>query len=106
MIKSSDSLSDFEGSDSHNYQPNIKTKPLSLKNKNLMHRSFPTKHLSSSISQSYTPPVLGNCSPPPPNYNLHITPHNNFSPRHSQSPPLSSPPYFHNSPLPDDTNCD
>ena len=74
-----------------------------------MHRSFPTKPLSSSISQSYpfsnTPPVNENCSPPPPNYNSHITPHYNLSPRHSQSPPLSSPPYFHNL-LPDDTNCD
>ena len=47
-----------------------------------MHRSPSTKPLSSSISQSYpisnTPPVHENCSPPPPNYNLHITPHNNL----------------------------
>ena len=73
-----------------------------------MHRSSPTKPLSSSISQSYTIsnslPVHEICSPPPPNYNLHITPHNNLSPRHSQSPPLSSHPYFHKSPHSDDTN--
>ena len=128
MIKSSDSHSDSEDSDSPqsppsnshtkslnpkakslNYHPNIKTKLRSLKNKNPMHRSPPTTPLSHSISQSYpisnTPPVNENCSPPPPNYNSHIIPHNNLSPRHSQSPPLSSPPYFHNSPLPDDTNC-
>ena len=75
-----------------------------------MHRSSPTKPLSSSISQSYpisnTPPVNENCSSPPPNYNSHIIPHNNFSPRHSQSPSLSSPPYFHNFPIPDDNDCD
>ena len=52
------------------------------------------------------PPVNENCSPPPPNYNSYITPHNILSPRYSQPPPLSSPPYFHNSPLPDDTNWD
>ena len=72
-----------------------------------MHRYSP---ISSCISQSCpisnTPPVNETCSPPPPNYNLHITPQNNLSPRHSQSAPLSSPPYFHISPLPDDTNCD
>ena len=129
MNKSSDSHPDSEDSDSPqsppsnshtkslnpkpkspNYQPNIKTILLSLKNKNLMHRSLPTKPLSSSISQSYpiskSPPVNENCSPPPLNDNSHITPHNNLSLRHSQSPPSSSPPYFHNSPLPDDTNCD
>ena len=129
MVKMSNSHSDSEDSDSPqpppsishtkssnpkpkspNYQPNTKTKLLSSKNKNLMHRSPPTKPFSSSISQSHpssnTPPVNENCSPPPPNYNLHFTPHNNLSPRHSQSPPLSSPPHFHNSPLPDDTNCD
>ena len=75
-----------------------------------MQRSSRTKPLSSSFSQPYpisnTPPVHENCSPPPPNYNLHITAHNNLSPCHTQSPPLSSPPYFHNYPLPDDTNCD
>ena len=72
-----------------------------------MHRSSPTRPLpTSNISQSYpiinTPPVIEN-SFPPPNYNLHITPKNNLAPRHSQLPPLSSPPYFHYSPLPDDT---
>ena len=89
MTKSSDSHSDSEGSDSPqpppsnfhtkslnpkpkspNYQPNIKTKLLSLKNKNLMHRYSPTEPLSSCISQSYpfsnTPPVNETCSPPPP----------------------------------------
>ena len=108
MIKSSDSHSDSEGSDSPqpppsnfltkssnpkpnspNYQPNIKTKLLSLKNENLMHRYSPTKPLSSCISQSYsisnTPPVNETCSPSPPNYNLHITPHNNLSPCWRQS---------------------
>ena len=88
MIKPSDSHSDSEGSDSPqpppfnfhtkslnpkpkspNYQPNIKTKLLSLKNKDIMHRYSPTKPLSSCISQSYpisnTPPVNETCSPPP-----------------------------------------
>ena len=130
MIKPPDSHSDSEDSDSSqpppstshtkpphskpkssNYQPNIKSKLLSLKIKNLMHKSSPTKPLSTSnISPSYpisnTPPVLENCSPPPPNYNLHINPHNNLSPRHPQSPSLSSPPYFHSSLLPEDTSCD
>ena len=50
--------------------------------------------------------IKENCSPSPPNYNSHITPHNNLSPRHSQSPPLSYPPNFLNYHLPDDTNCD
>ena len=100
MIKLSDSHSDSEDSNSPqsppsnshtkslnpnpktpNYQPNYKTKLLSSKNKNLMHRSSPTKPLSSSISQSYpisnTPPVNENCSHQPPNYISHITPHNN-----------------------------
>ena len=75
-----------------------------------MHRSSPTKLLPSSYPISNTHPVLEDCSSPPPIFNLHINPHNNFlatpdSPRHPQSP-LSSPPYFHISPLPDDTNCD
>ena len=84
MIKSSDSHSDSECSDSPqpppsnfhtkslnpklkspNHQPNIKTKLLSLKNKNIMHRYSPTKPLSSCISQSYsisnTPPVNETC---------------------------------------------
>ena len=97
MIKSSDSHSDSEDSDSPqsppsnshskslnpkpkslNYQSNIKTKLLSLE-KNLMHRSSPTKPLSSAISQSY--PISN--TPPPPNYNSQNTPHNNLSPRHS-----------------------
>ena len=95
---------------SPNNQPNNKSsKLLSLKNKHLMLRSSPTKPLPSSITQSYpisnTPPVHENCSPPPPNNKVQITPHYNLSPCHSQSPPLSSPPYFHNSPLPDDTSC-
>ena len=126
MIKSSDSHSDSDSpqsppSNSHtkslnpehkspNYQPNIKTKHRNLKNENAMQRSSPTKCLSSSVSQSYlisnTPPVKENCSPPPPNYSSHIIPPNNLSPRHSQSHPLSSPPYFQTSSLPDDTNCD
>ena len=130
MNKPPDSHSDSEDSDSSQpppstshvrsphskpksptYQPNIKSKRLSLKIK--MRRTSPRKPLSTSnISPSYpvsvTPPVLenGTSPPPPPNYNLHINPQNNSSPRHFQLPPLSSPPYFDNSPLPDDTNCD
>ena len=90
MNKSSDSHSDSEDSGSPqpppsnphtkssyskpkspNYQPNVKTKLVSLKNKKLMQRSSRTKILSSSFSQPYpisnTPPVHENCSPPPPN---------------------------------------
>ena len=65
--------------------------------------SSPIKPLSSSVTH---PSTTEDYSPPPPNYNSHLPPHNNLSPRHSQLSPLSSPPYFHNSPLPDDTNCD
>ena len=98
-------------SKSFTYQPNIKSKLLSLKNKNIMHSSSPTKLFStSSVSLSFTiiitPPVMKKSSPLPPNYNLQIIPHNNLSSHHSQLPPLSSPPYFHTSPLPDDTNFD
>ena len=73
--------------------------------------SSPIKPLSSSVFHAITinptqPPNTEDYSPPPPNYNSHLSPHNNLSLQHSQLPPLSSPPYFHNSPLPDDTNCD
>ena len=107
MIKHSDSHSESENSDSpqpppstsytrpphsisksSHYQTNIKSKLLSLKNKNPMHRSSPTKPLSSS-NICNTPPVLDNYSLPPPDFNLHINPHNNLSTRHSQSSPLS-----------------
>ena len=96
---------------SSNYQPNINSKFLSLKIKNILNRSSPAKRLSSSnISPPYpinnTPPVLESCSPPPPNYNFYTNTHNNLSPRQSQLPSLSSPLNFHNSPLSDDTNCD
>ena len=97
------------------YHTNIKTKLLNLKNKNPMQRSSPNsspiKPLSSSVLHATPinptqPPNTEDYSPPPPNYNSHLSPHNNYSLQHSQLPPLSSPPYFHNSPLPDDTNCD
>ena len=56
---------------SSNYQPTIKSKLLSVKNKNIVLRFSPTKHLSPNTSSSYpisnTPPVLESCSPPPPN---------------------------------------
>ena len=126
MIKSTHSPSDSDDSDSphsplaktHNtsstskprppkYHTNIKTKLPNLKNKNPMQRSSPhsspIKPLSSSVTH---PSTTEDYSPPPPNYNSHLPPHNNLSPRHSQLSPLSSPPYFHISPLPDDTNCD
>ena len=133
MIKSPNSPSDSDDSDSPHsplakthtissspkprppkYHTNIKTKLLNLKNKNPMQNSSPNsspiKPLSSSVLHS-TPtdhahsPNTEDYSPPPPNYNSHLPPHNNLSPRHSQLSPLSSPPYFHNSPRPDDTNC-
>ena len=130
MIKPPDSHSDSEDSDSpqpppstsntrsphsksksSNYQLHIKSKFVSLKNKNIMNRSSTTKPLAiPNISPPYpninTPPVLESCSPPPPISNLHTNPHNYLSLRHSQLPPLSSPPSFHNSALSDDTNCD
>ena len=115
MNKPPDSHSDSEDSDSSQpppstshvrsphskpksptYQPNIKSKRLSLKIK--MRRTSPRKPLSTSnISPSYpisiTPPVLENGTPPPPppNYNLHINPQNNF--------PLATPNYPHYLPL-------
>ena len=77
MIKSSDSHSGSGASDSPqpplsnshikpsyskpkspNYQPKNKSKLLSLKNKNRMQRSSPTKLLHSSYPISNTPPVL------------------------------------------------
>ena len=93
-------------SKSFTYQPNIKSKLLSLKNKNLMRssslrKSFSTPNISPSYPITITPPVIENPSPPPPDFNLLITPNKNISPCHSQ---LSSPPCFHNSPLLDDTN--
>ena len=123
MIKPSDSHSDSEDSDSShpspstsqtrssNYQPIIKSKLLRLKNENIIHRSSPTKplstpHICPAYPISNTPPELENCSPPPPNYNLPVNPHNKFFPRHSQSPPSSSLPYFHNYLFADDANCD
>ena len=119
MIKPPDPHSDSEDSDSRPpplstshtkslssksksfiYQPNIKSKLLSLKNKTIMQRSSPTKPLSTpNISPSYpiinNTPVIENSSSPPPNYNLHNNPQVNLSSRHSQLPPLSSAPYFH-----------
>ena len=73
--------------------------------------SSPIKPPSSSVFHATStnptnPPNTENCSPPPPNYNSHLSSHNNLSLPHSQLPSLSSPPHFHNSPLPDDTNCD
>ena len=134
MIKSTHSTSDPDDSDSPlsplaknnttssspeprppKYHTNIKTKLPYLKNKNPMQRSSPSsspiKPLSSSGFHATPinppqPPNTDDYSPPPPNYNSHLSPHNNLSLQHSQLPPLSSPPYFHNSPLPDDTNCD
>ena len=134
MIKSTHSTANFDDSDSPHsplaknnttssspkprppkYHTNIKTKLRNLKNKNLMQRSLPNsspiKPLSSSVFHATPinptqPPNTDDYSPPPPNYNSHLSPHNNLSLQHSQLPPLSSPPYFHNSPLPDDTNCD
>ena len=68
-------------------------KPLS----SVLH-STPPNHAQSSNTEDY--------SPPPPNYNSHLPPHNNLSPRPPQISSLSSPLYLHNSPPPDDTNCD
>ena len=97
------------------YSTNIKKKLLNLKNKNPMQRSpsnsspikpnFSSTLQTTNIDHTYFPNT-DNSSPPPPNYNSHLPPHNNLSPRHSQLSPLTSPPYLHNSPLPDDTNCD
>ena len=134
MIKSTHSSSDSDDSDSPHsplaknittssspkprppkYHTNIKIKLLSLKNKNPMQRSSPNsspiKPPSSSVFHATPinpthPPNTEDYSPPPPNYNSHRSSNNNLSLQHSQLPPLSSPPYFHNSPLPDDTNCD
>ena len=60
--------------------------------------STPTDHAQSRTTEDH--------SLPPPNYNSHLPPHNNLSPRPPQIPSLSSPLYLHNSPPPDDTNCD
>ena len=134
MIKSSNSQSEPDDSDSPHsplakthaissspkprpskYHTNIKTKLPNLKNKNPMQRSSPNsspiKPLSSSLLHS-TPTDhaqssnIEDYSPPPPNYNSHLPPHNNLSPRPPQKSSLSSPLYLHNSPPPDDTNCD
>ena len=114
MIKPPDPHSDSEDSDSR--PPPLSTshtKSLSSKSKSFIYqpniKSKPTKPLSTpNISPSYpiinTTPVIENSSSPPPNYNLHINPQVNLSSRHSQLPPLSSPPYFHISPLPVDTD--
>ena len=134
MIKSTHSPSDSDDSDSPHspfvkthttssspkprppkYHTNIETKLLNLRNKNQMQRSSPNSSPIKLLSSSslHTTPTdhthssnTEDYSPPPPNYNSHLPPHNILSPRHSQLSPLSSPPYFHNSPLPDDTNCD
>ena len=97
------------------YHTNIKTKLLNLKNKTPMQRSSPNsspiKPLSSSVLYS-TPTDHAQSSnteyssPLPPNYNSHLPPHNNLSPRPPQISSLSSPLFLHNSPPPDDTNCD
>ena len=134
MIKSSNSQSESDDSDSPHsplakthtisfsfkprppkYHINIKTKLLNLKNKNPVQRSSPNpspiKPLSSSVFLS-TPTDHAQSSntedysPPPPNYNSHLPLHNNLSPRPPQISSLSSPLYLHNSPPPDDTNCD
>ena len=107
MIKSTHSLSDLDDSDSPHsplakshttssspkprppkYQTNIKTKLFNLKSKNPMQRSSPnsspSKPLSSAVLHS-TPtdhPHSSNIedySPPPPNYNSHLPPHNNLT---------------------------
>ena len=73
--------------------------------------SSPTKPLSSSVlpsaptdqTQSFN---TEDSSPPPPNYNSHLLSHNNLSHRPAQISSLSSRLYLHNSPPPDDTNCD
>ena len=134
MIKSTNSHPDSDDSDSPNsplaknqtlssnpnsrqpkYHTQIKTKILNLKNKSPMLRSSPPsspiKPPSSSIlhsnpndhTQSFN---VETSSPPPPNYNSHLLPHNNLSPRPPQLSSLSSPLYLHNSLPPDDTNCD
>ena len=97
------------------YHTNIKTKLPNIKNINPMQRSSPNsspiKPLSSSVLHS-TPTDHAQSSntedysPPSPNYNSHLPPHNNLSTRPPQISPLSSPLTLHNSPLPDDTNCD
>ena len=134
MIESSNSPSDPNDSDSPHsplakthtissspkprppkYHTNIKPKLLNLKNKTPMQRcspnSSPIKPLSSPIPHS-TPTNHAQYSNTedhslrPPNYNSHLSSHNNLSPRPPQLPSLSSPLYLHNSPPPDDTNCD
>ena len=134
MLKSSNSHSESDDSDSPhsplakthipssspkprppNYHTNIKTKIFNLQNKTPVPRSSPNsspiKPLSSSVlhstptdqTQSFN---TEDSSPPPPNYNSHLLSHNNLSPRPPQISSLSSPLYLHNSPSPDDTNCD
>ena len=128
MIKSSNSTSDPNDSDSlHSplakthtlssspkprppkYHTNTKTKLLNLKNKTPMQRfspnSSPSKPISSPIPHS-TPTNTEDHSLPPPHYNSHLSSHNNLSPRPPQIPSLPSSLYLHNSPPPDDTNCD
>ena len=133
MIKSSNSQSESDDSDSPysplakthtmssspqprppKYHTNIKTKLLYLKKKTPMQRSSanfsPIKPLSSVFHSTPTNHAQSSntedSSPPPPNYNSHLLPHNYLSPRPPQISSLSSPLYLHNSPPPDDTNCD
>ena len=93
------------------FKPNIRSKLLSLKNKNIMQRSPPTKPSSNfKILPPYpiftTPQLAERCSLPLPNYSLHTNPRNIFRPHHSHFSSLSSPPYFHNSPSAEDTVFD
>ena len=76
-----------------------------------MQRSLPKKSHSIDIISLpnpliTTPQLTDNTSPPPPNYNFHNSLPNNLSPRHSQLPLLSSPPYIHNSICSEDTSFD
>ena len=67
--------------------------------------SSPSKPLSSPLPHS-PPPNTEDHLLPPPHYNSHLSSHNNLSPRPPQIPSLTSSLYLHNSPPPDDTNCD
>ena len=75
-----------------------------------MRKPSPKKSPSFIISPPYplitTPQSPDSNSPPPLNYNLHITPSKNLSPRHFQLPSLFPPPCIHSFISPEDTTFD
>ena len=128
MLKSSNSHSESDDSDSPHsplakthtlssspkprppkYHTNIKTKILNLKNKTSMPRSSPNSSPIKPFLLLFSillPPIIHNPLTPKILHPLLLLSHNNFSPRPPQISSLSSPLYLHNSPPPDDTNCD